>query len=101
MKLTYLFASLMLGLVLLTACNSEEGTKEAAVTEQSEADAMLLNTQPASPTGISGAQSAPVVAQPAVAQTQKVIQGSTQAAKTAAGMNPAHGEPGHRCDIAV
>ena len=33
---------------------------------------------------------------------QPVITSQPQAAvKTAAGMNPAHGQPGHRCDIAV
>jgi hypothetical protein len=101
MKLTYLMAGLTLAVFSLAACKNEEGTKETAATEQSETEAMLLNTQPASPTGLAGAQSASVAAQPAVAQTQKVTQGSTQAAKTAAGMNPAHGEPGHRCDIAV
>ena len=100
MKLTYLFATMMLAGFSLTACNNEE-TKEETTTQQSEADAMLLNTQPAAPGGLAGAQSASVGMQPAATQAQKTTQGSTQAAKTAAGLNPEHGQPGHRCDIAV
>jgi len=100
MKLTYLFATIMLAGFSLTACNNEEA-KEETTTQQSEADAMLLNTQPAAPGGLAGAQSASVGMQPAATQAQKTTQGSTQAAKTAAGLNPEHGQPGHRCDIAV
>lgn len=34
-------------------------------------------------------------------QQQVAIQQAAAAQKTAAGMNPPHGQPGHRCDIAV
>jgi hypothetical protein len=34
-------------------------------------------------------------------QTMQVTPQQVAPAKTAAGMNPAHGQPGHRCDIAV
>ena len=45
-------------------------------------------------------------AQPSVVTTQQPAQNNTvvtqmPAQKTAPGMNPPHGEPGHRCDIAV
>ena len=55
-----------------------------------------LNTKPA-PNG---------AAQPTVVTTQQPAQNNTvvtqmPAQKTAPGMNPPHGEPGHRCDIAV
>ena len=48
----------------------------------------------------------PPAQQPAAVQTKavegaKVTQVVTPPVKTAPGMNPPHGEPGHRCDIAV
>ncbi len=38
---------------------------------------------------------------PASATAPVVTTGATTATQTAAGMNPAHGQPGHRCEIAV
>jgi hypothetical protein len=38
---------------------------------------------------------------PPVSQPTTVTPAPTTAVKTAAGLNPAHGEPGHRCDIPV
>ncbi len=38
---------------------------------------------------------------PASATTPVITTGTTSTTQTAAGMNPAHGQPGHRCDIAV
>ena len=99
MRLIGLFATAAMAALSFTACNQEAA--EETNTTSAEADAMLLNTQPAAPGGLSGAQSASVVAQPAAAAQQKTTVGTTQAAKTAAGMNPEHGQPGHRCDIAV
>jgi hypothetical protein len=52
-----------------------------------------LNSKPAAPATTTGTT---VNAQPQV--TMKEIANTT---KTAPGMNPPHGEPGHRCDIAV
>jgi hypothetical protein len=57
-----------------------------------------LNSKPAAPApqAIPAAQSQPVVqATPATAQQP------APAAPTAPGMNPPHGQPGHRCDIGV
>ena len=89
------------------ACNEQEPAGETTAATQTETDALLVNTQPASPGALS-AQPASVAVQPATAAqqgaqqaTQQASKGSTQAAKTAAGMNPPHGEPGHRCDIPV
>ena len=54
-----------------------------------------LNSKPnATPAPVTANMSTPVV-QPPVMTTQPVAQ------KTAPGMNPPHGEPGHRCDITV
>ena len=101
MRLIGLFATAAMAALSFTACNQEAAEETNTTSAQTEADAMLLNTQPAAPGGLSGAQSASVVAQPAAAAQQKTTVGTTQAAKTAAGMNPEHGQPGHRCDIAV
>jgi hypothetical protein len=45
----------------------------------------------------------PVAAKPATtnAQPQVTMKEVPNTTKTAPGMNPPHGEPGHRCDIAV
>jgi hypothetical protein len=51
-----------------------------------------LNSAPAKPTTITTTQ------QPAVVLPQST---TTPAATSTAGLNPAHGQPGHRCDIAV
>jgi len=58
-----------------------------------------LNSKPAPAT----AQPTTVTAQPSVVTTQpqQVTMTQPTAQKTAPGMNPPHGEPGHRCEIAV
>ena len=95
-----LFGSFTLLALSFASCSDTAETKETT-TEQEETDAMLLHTSPATP-GAAGAQSATMVTPPAgTGQAQSVTGASTQAAKTAAGMNPAHGQPGHRCDIEV
>ena len=53
-----------------------------------------LDSKPTQPT-VNTTQ--PVVTQ----QSAPALTTSTPAAKVAPGMNPAHGQPGHRCDIAV
>jgi hypothetical protein len=93
-----IFSSAVMAALALSSCSDAEGTKETA-TEQAEDDAILTNVSPATP-GASSAQSATVVSSPA-GLSQSSIPGSTQAAKTAAGMNPPHGQPGHDCAIAV
>jgi hypothetical protein len=93
-----LFSSAIVAALALSSCSETESTKNTA-TEQAETDAILMNTSPAMP-GASSAQSATVLSSPA-GQAQTATQGSTQAAKTVAALNPAHGQPGHRCDIEV
>ncbi len=43
----------------------------------------------------------PTEAAPAVTQTPTQVPAQAQTTTTAPGMNPPHGQPGHRCDIAV
>ena len=98
-----IFSACIVATLGLVACNEQEPAAGTSATTQAETEALLVNTQPASP-GASAAQTASVAVQPATSAqqaSQQATKGSTQAAKTAAGMNPAHGEPGHRCDIPV
>lgn len=54
------------------------------------------------PTG-AATTTTPLSLQPSIPEAKPVITPAAPATKTATapGMNPAHGEPGHRCDIAV
>jgi len=78
----------------LTACNNNEPDHDASIeTPLKSKDSLAANPIPnaVAPTDSTAVQPVQTVnAQPATA-TQTV----------AAGMNPAHGQPGHRCDIAV
>lgn len=57
-----------------------------------------LNSKPATP---ANGTSPAITTQPIVTQTQPVISSAPSNTPTAPGMNPAHGQPGHRCDIPV
>ncbi len=63
------------------------------------AEGAPLNGKPAAPavTTPTVSSSPATISQPVVTQNTPAINSS----KTAAGINPAHGQPGHRCDIAV
>ena len=77
--------SCLLATVLFTACNSGSGTKKS-----NAATPANLPGVTATPTNNA---SAPVITAPA---TNTATTGSA-----AAGTNPPHGQPGHRCDLAV
>ena len=81
-----LLGSCLLATVLFTACNSGSGTKKSNAA-----------TTPASLPGVTTTPannaSAPVITAPS---TNAATTGTT-----AAGTNPPHGQPGHRCDLAV
>jgi len=90
-----LFASCTVLMLAFVACDSNEPTT-------SEDDAMLLNMSPAKTSAPSTTPTGAVTPMATPAGTQQSVTApATQAAKTAAMLNPAHGEPGHRCDIAV
>lgn len=75
-----LFAS-----VLLVACNSGSGTKSSSATTTAPAPLPGVTTAPATN------NAAPVITTSAAPASGSV----------AAGTNPPHGQPGHRCDLAV
>lgn len=95
MKIQPLFGILLIGL-LLASCKKELEPQESSATPTG--DVAQTPPQPnATPAPMPGQQAG---AQP-VAAPQVTTTMTGQPAKVAAGMNPAHGQPGHRCDIAV
>lgn len=89
--------------VLLFACNTTEefdASLDAKVSKPANGSQPGSSNQPA--------QNAPALlpnaSQPVINNTPVITSATTTAPAqqpTAAGMNPAHGQPGHRCDIAV
>jgi hypothetical protein len=92
---------LVLYSAFLFACNN------ASDSEKKETTTSDTTAQYSAPASLSGTATDPVAdpsaqtvqtGQPVSAQS---AQTPPAASSTAAGMNPAHGQPGHRCDIAV
>lgn len=99
---------LALSALLFTACKKEETTDSAppeetvadgtAVTTDSVTEAAATTTATPELQPLNGAPAGSVMTtQPGAAAKSY----STTPAPVAKGMNPAHGQPGHRCDIAV
>ncbi|RZK10302.1 MAG: hypothetical protein EOO46_11130 [Flavobacterium sp.] len=81
--------------IFLTSCKKELEPQESSDTPPTETVATPENPIEVTP---QAAPSATVTPTPATPQT---VQQSTTVAPTAPGMNPPHGQPNHRCDIAV
>lgn len=92
MKKQFVLA-IIIGATLLVSCKKDEEVKVVEGTQQPaqpfSGEAWLKQR-----VGNQG-QAKPTQIQP---QSQQTTQGSVQ---TAPGMNPPHGQPGHRCEIAV
>jgi hypothetical protein len=89
------YLSLLLLFTCVISMNSCSNPGETA-TDVSGTDSSY---QPALPTGIEGASQPPVqTVEPSSALPQAVTQ---QSAPGNSKLNPPHGQPGHRCDIAV
>jgi len=91
MKKIFLTVSLA-GILIFSACKSENKDKssEEISTEQSQN----------MPVSMSADSQQTIVSEPSGTVAQPVVNPAAPVS-TAKGMNPAHGEPGHRCDIAV
>lgn len=98
MKFKPLASLALIGALTLVSCKKELEPQDSPVTDATE-----VNTDAAAPAleitdtpGETPVQHAPQTVQPAATT-------STPAAanRTASGVNPPHGQPGHRCDIAV
>ncbi|MBK6446410.1 MAG: hypothetical protein IPF81_14275 [Bacteroidetes bacterium] len=86
----------VLGFVALQACNEEkkQNTNESSTTTVDTTTSVPNNT------GIQENSQQPMTGQEVqIPNTQPAAVPAS--AQTATGMNPAHGQPGHRCDIAV
>ena len=85
---------LLISSAFLTSCKKELEPQDSSETPLTEATAA-----PANPVQVAQPQVQATPAQAPV-QTGQPIQ-QAPVAKTAPGMNPPHGQPNHRCDIAV
>lgn len=93
MKKIFLLAG-VIGFITLLGCDNGKNTDtntDASATDQATIQTENVNTDSSQQTGIS---------EPATVQASQPA-GAPVSASSAAGMNPAHGEPNHRCDIAV
>ena len=96
MKSKLTFCSLLALSIAFTSCKKEDET-ETATASQTTQPLIVPRVQPI-PTENFAQPSQQQVNMP----TQNMPQAVAQApVVTKAGMNPAHGQPGHRCDIAV
>src|SRR5215216_4833988 len=96
-----------LAIFLTTACKNKSEAEEQTTTPVVTPVNTTNNAQPAVTTTpvntTSVINATPTVNQPASTPVniQMPAATTTTTASTAAGLNPAHGQPGHRCDIAV
>ncbi len=96
MKSKLIFCSLLAFSIAFVSCKKEEATAEAVTTTETQQPVIVPNVAPI-PNETSVQQSNQPVNLPV--QTPQAV---TQApGVTKAGMNPPHGQPGHRCDISV
>lgn len=97
---------LLFTVLFFAACNN--GSKEQKV-NTGNSDKLIMPTVPVSPTVQQPVQTqsqpnTTIISQPNVNVNQPVIPVTSitpVATTTGAGLNPEHGKPGHRCDIAV
>ena len=96
MRIRPLASLALIGALTLVSCQKELEPQDSPVTETPEPSTdgapMLEVNEPQAEAEV---QTAPQPVQPAATPTQAAPQ------RTASGVNPPHGQPGHRCDIAV
>lgn len=100
-----LLSLIVLASLLFTSCKKEE-IAEAPPAEEAATDATAVTTTDSlATTAQAPPQQDPAIASGSVMSSpQAAAQSYTKTAApvaTAKGMNPPHGQPGHRCDIAV
>ena len=103
MKTKYIFSLLITSSLLVSSCKKEidETTEESSNTPK-EIIMPRVQSLPLENEGTTAAQQNPGTIQNGAVQQQTVSAPPPPApVKVAAGMNPSHGQPGHRCDIPV
>ena len=102
MKSNLIFSSLLSVSFLFVSCKKEE---EAAVTSDDKPKEIIMPRVQSIPVQANNQQvqnATPLQSQQPVTNGQPVtLQSAPQPVATKPGMNPPHGQPGHRCDIAV
>jgi hypothetical protein len=83
----------VIALISLTACN---GHAPEETTSDTTASAM-----PATTTSVDTSKSVFSDVKPSATPTPQTLPAAGQPSTSTAGLNPEHGKPGHRCDIAV
>src|SRR5688572_13260192 len=96
MKYVSIFVILLM--VLVVAGCGHGRTDEASSTKANE-PATVTGPSTSSLPQVNQVNSDPLKDQPAVTSTQPVT--NTNTTKSSAALNPAHGQPGHRCEIPV
>jgi hypothetical protein len=111
-----ILSAALLSVLILTSCAGSSSEKEyvsptaasAPVTvpdsmQKKNADGIeqILGTNAAKPTAVQVPVSVPAATTQPVPAPVAVNASPTATPTTAAGLNPAHGQPGHRCEIAV
>lgn len=98
MKSNLIFCSLLVLSITFMSCKKEESKTEteAVTTSETQQPIIVPNVQPIPP------QTYAQPSQQVITPAQNTAQTVTQApVATKPGMNPPHGQAGHRCDIAV
>jgi len=91
---------LVLTSLLFTACKKEE-IAEAPPAEEVTAEATTDSVMPAPTPQVQPAPTGSIMTSSPQATAQSYATPAAPTVTTAKGMNPPHGQPGHRCDIAV
>lgn len=99
-----LSAILISGIYILSGCGPRQAEYDPTIVpEKSETKVSAADTsKPAAAISVPGL-SEPVKTAPAITSTSAPVVTSTSApvTQTAPGMNPPHGQPGHKCELAV
>lgn len=98
MRIKPLASLALIGALTLVSCKKELEPQDSPVTETTETSTDAAPVMEANQDQPDAAvQAAPQTVQPAVITPAQ----SAPQQRTASGVNPPHGQPGHRCDIAV
>lgn len=89
--------------LLFTSCNNDTASNSSFDSDTTSMSEAFVHGTTTAPIAVpdSSAVAGQVTAQASVPTTISMPQAQVPQGKGGAGLNPAHGEPGHRCDIAV
>ncbi|HEX8270949.1 MAG TPA: hypothetical protein VF581_13740 [Flavobacterium sp.] len=94
-----IFSLLIVGSLVLTSCRKDLEPQESSTT-LTTTSAETAAATPSTP-GVASQPQQQMQQNPAMTTTTTTTQTAPPPVAVAKGMNPSHGQPGHRCDIAV